>query len=463
MKRNFNFLVVFTLALVVTIMGCKEDDPVTPTPIPPDSEYVVLTDDGAGTGTRTLYADSAYLLDGFVFVNEGQTLTIEAGTVIRAKSGQGEEASALIVARGGKIMAEGTASEPIIFTAEADDLEGSVPDDNYGLWGGVILLGAAELNTVPPVQQIEGIPTNEPRGEYGGSNNADNSGTMTYVSIRHGGTDIGEGNEINGLTLGGVGSGTVLDYIEIFANKDDGVEFFGGVPNLKHCIVAFVGDDSFDYDQGYRGKGQFWLGVQGYLKGDRLGEHDGGTEPEDGTPYAIPTIYNATYMGLGADAGKRVITFRDNAGGHYVNSVFDFQAKGIDIEYLTTQSSWNQFEAGNLTVESNCFSGIEENFLVVSAGDGVTEDQINAANAQLDTYFSDSKNTLDKDPGLASDDLDNYFNPIPSNASAVNSDIATAPDSWFTTVGYRGAFDPASTADNNWAAGWSLFSKYMKQ
>lgn len=462
MKRKLNYLAAIMLVAVVILTGCKEDDPVTPTP-PPASMYVEIIDNGSGTGTRTLYADSAYLLNGFVFVNEGQTLTIEAGTVIRGKSGQGEEASALIVARGGKIMAEGTVTKPIIFTAEADDLQGSVPDDNSGLWGGVIILGAAQLNTVPSVQQIEGIPTNEPRGEYGGNNNQDNSGKMTYVSIRHGGTDIGEGNEINGLTLGAVGSETVLDYIEIFANKDDGVEFFGGIPNLKHCIVAFVGDDCFDYDQGYSGKGQFWLGVQGYLKGDRLGEHDGGTEPEDGTPYAIPHIYNATYMGLGADAGKRVITFRDNAGGHYANSVFDFQAKGIDIEYLTSQSSWNQFKSGDLTIASNCFSGIGGDFLVVSPGEGVTEDQINAANAELDTYFTDSKNTLDKDPGLASDDVAGYFNPIPSNASAVDSDIAANPDSWFTTVGYRGAFDPASTADNNWAAGWSLFSKYMKQ
>lgn len=463
MKRNLNFPAAFAIALVITISGCNDDDPVTPTPPPPTSEFVEITDSGSGTGTRTLYADTSYLLNGFVFVNEGQTLTIEAGSVIRAKSGQGEEATALIVARGGKINAEGTATNPIIFTAEADDLQGSVPDDNSGLWGGVIILGAAQLNTVPSVQQIEGIPTNEPRGEYGGNNNQDNSGTLTYVSIRHGGTDIGEGNEINGLTLGAVGSGTVLDYIEIFANKDDGVEFFGGIPNLKHCIVAFVGDDCFDYDQGYSGNGQFWLGVQGYLKGDRLGEHDGGTEPEDGTPYAIPNITNATYMGLGADAGKRVITFRDNAGGHYSNSVFDFQAKGIDIEYLTSQSSWNQFKSGDLTLTSNCFSGIDVSFLVVSAGEGVTEEQVNAANAELSTYFTEANNTTDKDPGLISNDMDNYFYPIPSNADAVNTDIAANPDPWFTAVSYRGAFDPASTSDNNWAAGWSLFSKYMKQ
>ena len=359
-------------------------------------------------------------------------------------------------------MAEGTKEKPIIFTAESDDLQGSVPDLTVGLWGGVIVLGSAKLNTVPPVQQIEGIPTNEPRGEYGGDNDTDNSGVMTYVSIRHGGTDIGEGNEINGLTLGGVGSETVLNHIEIFANKDDGVEFFGGVPNLKNCIVAFVGDDAFDYDQGYRGKGQFWLAVQGYLNGDRLGEHDGGTSPEDGEPYAIPWIYNATYMGLGSEAGKRVITFRDNAGGHYGNSVFDFQAKGIDVEFLATQSSFDQFVDGNLTIKSNCFGNVGGNFLVVSAGDGVSEEDINTANGALSAYFTDNNNTTDRDPGLVSDDISHTFNPIPTNSEAVSGAMAAYPDAWFTSVDYRGAFSPSDAATNNWTSGWSLFSNYIK-
>lgn len=460
MNRLLSLIAMLTAGIIFFVSGCKTDEDTEPVVPPPTSDYIEITDDGSGVGTRTLYADSAYLLKGFVFVNEGQTLTIQAGSVVRAAAGQREDASALIVARGGKIMAEGTKEKPIIFTTEADDLEGSVPDRNFGLWGGIIILGAAQLNTDPPVQQIEGIPTTEPRGEYGGSDNADNSGVLKYVSIRHGGTDIGEGNEINGLTLGGVGSGTTLDYIEVFANKDDGVEFFGGVPNLKHCIVAFVGDDSFDYDQGYSGKGQFWLAVQGYLTGDRIGEHDGGTEPEDGSPYAIPTIYNATYMGLGSEAGKRLITFRDNAGGHYANSVFDFQTKGIDIEYLTTQSSWNQYMSGNLSLKSNCFSNIDGDWLVVSAGEGVTDAQIEEANDKLSADFASFNNTSDMDPGLVSNDVSDYFNPIPSNADAVRGTLEPTPDSWFTQVDYKGAFNPAG---DGWADGWSLFSSYMSE
>ncbi|MGB0881419.1 MAG: hypothetical protein ACPGSO_00590, partial [Vicingaceae bacterium] len=265
-----------------------EEDDTTPTPNP-GGKTITVTDN---TGTTTWTKENTYLLDGFVFVNPGQTLTIEPGTVVKGKPGTGASASALIVAKGATINACGTASNPIIFTFEADPLDGSVGMTTTGQWGGVIILGSARLNTVPATQNIEGIPTSESRGSYGGTNDNDNSGSLCYVSIRHGGTDIGAGNEINGLTLGGVGAGTSIHHIEVVANADDGVEFFGGAPNLKHILVSNVGDDSYDYDQGFRGKGQFWVAIEN-ANSDRGGEHDGGTSPEDGLPYATPVIYNA--------------------------------------------------------------------------------------------------------------------------------------------------------------------------
>ncbi len=417
-------------------------------------DEVVITDNGDGTGTTTWTSNKVYILDGLVFVNDGQTLTIEAGTVIKGRAGQGEEASALIVARGGTIMAEGTAEAPIIFTAESDDLEGSVALTDDGLWGGVIVLGSAGLNTVPNVQQIEGISTDEPRGEYGGSDDADNSGVLRYISIRHGGTDIGEGNEINGLTLGGVGSGTTIEYIEIISNKDDGVEFFGGTPQLSHIITAFCGDDSFDYDQGFRGNGQFWAAIQGYERGDRLGEHDGGTDPETGTPYAIPTIYNVTYVGLGAGFGNRVITFRDNAGGNYANSIFYNQEKGIDIELLADECSYTQFSNGNLTLKNNLFYSIDADpIFTVSASDDVDSTTAAQANTIVAEYFATAANQV-YDPGFnISTDV---FNIIPAND--VTGDMADYPtDSFFEAVTYKGAFDPSS----NWADGWTLVSTVM--
>ena len=414
---------------------------------------IVINDNGDGTGTTTWTANNTYILEGLVFINDGQTLTIEAGTVIKGRAGQGEQASALIVARGGKIMAEGLASDPIIFTAEADDLAGSVADLDDGLWGGVIILGHALLNTVPNEQQIEGIPQTEPRGVYGGTNDEDNLGVMRYVSIRHGGTDIGEGNEINGLTLGAVGSGTTIEYIEVIANKDDGVEFFGGKPNLSHIVVAFCGDDSYDYDQGFRGNGQFWAAIQGFDRGDRLGEHDGGTSPEAGEPYAIPHIYNVTYLGRGDGAGKKVITFRDNAGGHYANSIFYSQQKGIDIEYLADECSYTRFTNEELTIKNNIFWEITADPIFKVSADGVTLEEEEEANSILAEYFISANNEI-YNPGfnVSSDN----FNIIPTND--VSANMATIPtDTFFTNVNYKGAFEPG----NNWTEGWTLVSKYI--
>ncbi len=418
-----------------------------------EGNVIRIADNGEGTGTTTWTANNTYILDGLVFVNDGQTLTIEAGTIIKGRAGQGENASALIVARGGKIMAEGTAELPIIFTAEADDLNGSVADLDDGLWGGVIILGKAILNTVPGEQQIEGIPQTESRGVYGGTDDNDNSGVIKYISIRHGGTDIGEGNEINGLTLGGVGSGTEISYVEVIANKDDGVEFFGGNPNLSHIIVAFCGDDSYDYDQGYRGKGQFWAAIQGFDRGDRLGEHDGGTDPETGEPYAIPEIYNVTYLGRGDGAGKRVITFRDNAGGHYANSIFYGQEKAIDIELLANECSYTRFENDQLTIKNNIFFNVGDPHLKVSAADDVDPAVADAANTTLANYYTTTGNAV-VDPGFTI--TSDMFNIIPTNP--VGDNMAPLPgDAFFMAVDYKGAFKPGE----NWAAGWTLASKYM--
>lgn len=415
-------------------------------------ETINVKDDGNGTGDVTWTANNTYILDGLVFVNSGQTLNIEAGTVIKGKVGQGGNASALIVARGGKIMAEGTSEKPIIFTAEADDLNGSVQDLTDGLWGGVIILGNGLLNTNEFEKHIEGIPQTESRGLYGGNNNEDNSGVVKYVSIRHGGTNIGEGNEINGLTLGAVGSKTTIEYIEIFANKDDGIEFFGGAPRLKYIISAFSGDDSFDYDEGFNGYGQFWLGIQGYERGDRLGEHDGNSNNRNTELNEAPTIYNATYVGRGDGAAKKIITFQTNAGGNYANSIFYNQQKGIDIELLVDECSYTQFEIGELTFKNNIFYYIDEPLMLVTTGEGVTEADQTAANNSLAQYFINAENKV-ADPGFNING--NTFNVIPSND--VSQNLVATPNNWFENVTYKGAIDPT----NNWTAGWSLFSKYM--
>lgn len=413
---------------------------------------MTVDDNGEGTGTMTWSNSRIWVLDGFVFINDGQTLTIEPGTVIKGKSGSGENASALICASGGTILACGTSSQPIIFTAESDQLNGNIPPMTRGLWGGLIVLGKAQLNSTPGTTQIEGIPTTEPRGEYGGSDDNDNSGSLCYVSIRHGGTDIGAGNEINGLTLGGVGSGTTIHHIEVISNNDDGIEFFGGTAEVKHAVVAFCKDDAFDYDEGFRGKGQFWVNITDPANGDRGGEHDGGTSPEDGTPYAHPVVYNATYIGRGISEGKRALTLRDNAAGEYHNSIFIQWGKGIDIENLNSgEDSYNRFSDGDVVFAGNIF------FDCVIAGTGAVASNLflvtgaeAGQDASFQATFSGNTNMV-SDPGITTTiSTSGGLDPIPTGS--VSGGIAPS-GSFYDAVTYKGAFDPAGS---NWMLGWTL-------
>lgn len=421
---------------------------------------VLASTDGVGTVTWT--KDNIYLLSGFIYVNNGQTLTIEPGSIIKGKSGEGAESSALIVARGGKIIAEGTANEPIIFTSEADEIQpgeivGSIPVTTRGLWGGIIILGSASLNTAPNVQQIEGIPTTEPRGEYGGTADDDNSGILRYVSIRHGGTEIGEGNEINGLTMGGVGSGTTIDFVEVIANLDDGFEWFGGTVNTSHLISAYCGDDAMDYDQGWRGNNQFWFVFQD-AEGDRGGEHDGGTSPETGTPFATPKIFNGTFVGGG---DNRALTLRDNAGGEYHNSIFTNYGKGIDVEDLdaTDGDSYNQFKIGNLKFQNLLFFDVRDDMvdnIVLRLDYSVdTNPALEGIQPMEETLIGDAAvGTNISGIQVADPVFDTVF--LPSASDEVTMNVSDKPaDAHFVDAAYKGAFEPAGTA---WHAGWSLWA-----
>jgi hypothetical protein len=397
---------------------------------------VVISDEGSGTGTTTWTSDNTYILDGFVFVNDGQTLTIEAGTVIKGMPGQQENASALIVAMGGKLIANGTADAPIIFTSQNDDLQGSIPDEANGQWGGLIMLGKAQTNNATVPKQIEGIPTTESRATYGGDDNFDGSGQLSYISIRHGGTDIGEGNEINGLTLGACGEATTFSHIEVVSNKDDGVEFFGGVPRLDHIMVAWVGDDSYDYDEGFSGYGQFWATVQ----------------IEAGEPYAMPIIHNATYIGFPGKS-RRVITFRDNAGGFYHNSIFANQDKGIDIEYIEgeNEGSYEQWKNSNLKIENNIFQAVADSTPAKLFTVSVPVDEFDNPKWEVPAGYAEAfAATFESTGNIVADAGVSATDPVPT-VDVSGPDYTGAPW-WFKRVDYKGAFAPGT----NWAGGWTL-------
>jgi hypothetical protein len=256
-----HFYLILGLFSALLITSCNKKSTIDlPTPTPNGNIIVRMNI----TENTTWVKDSVYQLSGRIAVTSGVTLTIEPGTIIKGEPGTGANASSLVIAQGAKLIAEGTEDAPIIFTSTADsisieDIEVGVfssPNLNptiNGLWGGVIILGNAPISASEYEVQIEGIPTSDPNGLYGGDNPTDNSGVLRYVSIRHGGTNIGSGNEINGLTLGGVGSGTVIDNIEIVANQDDGIEFFGGAVNVTNVVIWNVGDDAIDTDQAWSG------------------------------------------------------------------------------------------------------------------------------------------------------------------------------------------------------------------
>ncbi len=207
----------------------------------------------------TWSADTVYELGGRITVLNNATLTIEAGTIVKGQAGSGTNATALMVARGGKLIADGTSDAPIIFTSAADEiLPGEVESPNLdvnanGLWGGIVILGKAPIYAATAEAQIEGVPTSDTNGLFGGTVADDNSGILRYVSLRHGGSVISGGNEINGLSLGGVGSGTIIENIEIVSNVDDGIEIWGGTVDLSGVLVWNSSDDALDTDYGWSG------------------------------------------------------------------------------------------------------------------------------------------------------------------------------------------------------------------
>lgn len=311
--------------------------------------------------------DNVYILKELVFVDSGCVLNIDSGTVIKGEPGIAENSKALICARGGQIFANGTRNYPIIMTGTVDNVDDPTDMDfceNY-TWGGLLILGMATVNTTDGTNQIEGIDPQNPKGLYGSDTSpdvCDNSGVYRYISVRHGGTEIGEANEINGITFGGVGAGTTVEYCEVFNNYDDGYEWFGGDVNTKYLVSAFNGDDGFDYDEGFRGCHQYWLMIMSPVcGGDSGGEHDGGTSPEDGTPFAEPFVWNLTSIGAGIDQNQRGIRLRDNAGAHFLNSIFVEHYKDF-VRVEDIEGPTNSPEDSRSRVEGDCRLTFEGNY-----------------------------------------------------------------------------------------------------
>jgi hypothetical protein len=375
MKKNYLKLVV-TSSLFSLVVACSEEDPVveyvtvveTVTETVTQTETVVVdpyadsTLEGTISENKTLDASKIWLLKGRVAVENGVTLTIPAGTIIKAASGTGADASTLIIARGATLVADGTAEAPIVMTSVSDNIEvgGTYPSsgpalnvDTRGLWGGLLVLGNAPCSLSNDVTelQIEGIPTSDTNGLYGGSDAEDSSGSLQYISIRHGGAEIGEGNEINGLTLGGVGSGTTINHIEVLGNVDDGIEFFGGTVNATNLLVWGQGDDAIDIDQAYAGTIDGALVVL-----TAASDHGFEIDGPEGSSTGRFVLKNATVIGATDDCDAEGVDgemadFRKGATGDVLNVLFKDFSGGKDVE-LDASADATTYTAGTLTFEN---------------------------------------------------------------------------------------------------------------
>lgn len=332
--KNLKSLLVFTI-LTTTLINCSDDSNSAPIIDGGDDEVCTINKSGLIEADENWTSNCIYVLNNKVVVPAGITLTIEPGTIIKGTSGTGSLASALVVARGGTLLAAGTVDQPIVMTSIADNItigesNGTNLDQNdRGLWGGLIVLGNAPCSFSGDVAalQIEGIPAEDTWGLYGGSDSDDNSGIFKYISIRHGGALIGEGNEINGLTLGGVGAGTEIDNIEVVANVDDGIEFFGGTVDASNLLVWAQGDDAIDIDQAYSGTIDNVVVHLGDIS-DHAFEIDG---PE-GTAVGSFTLQNASIFGNAITENGEYADYRSNAMGTTTGVFASGFPEGKDVE-----------------------------------------------------------------------------------------------------------------------------------
>lgn len=341
---------------------------------------------GQLNASTTLTCDKIWVLDKKIYVPSGKTLTIAPGTVIKGKSSGTDyaNATALIVERGGKIMADGTQSCPIVFTSEFDDMTGSYALTNVGKWGGVAILGTATNNlivgqaycpTTTGVGFVEGFSASNVQNLYGAGdaafptfNDNDNSGILRYVKIKHAGALLGDANELNGLSLGSVGRGTTIEHIEIVANADDNIELFGGTVNLKYISTLFGDDDMFDYDLGWNGKAQFLFGIAGdSITGVHSTDSGFESDGDDGKTAtglrSRPVIYNATVIGNGHimptmdNTGPAAIMAKELTGGEIYNSIFANFRSGLHLATKRSIAADGGDAYDNWTNTTNAYNG----------------------------------------------------------------------------------------------------------
>jgi len=484
--------------------------------------------DGDLTANNTILdCTKRWKLSKKTYVPAGKTLTILPGTVVigadvNSTSGgtAAGQAAALIVEKDGKIVASGTESCPIVFTADADPMDGTYSISNRGKWGGIAILGKAQNNltlaangpfdgagklaVADGIGVCEGYLASDGRNQFGVTpanfDNTDNSGVLRYVSIRHAGDIVGSGNELNGLTLASVGSGTTIDHIEIVACDDDNIEFFGGTVNVKYVVGLYGADDMFDYDLGYSGKAQFVFGLQADSTisptADNGIEADADDQRSNLTPRSHPKLYNFTmigngrYLNTGDNTGHCGIQDKELTEGEVYNSVIAkfnhglnfFTKTGANNSRSINFEAYNNWAAGfspysgTLIASCNTFVGNNDNLrldaqrtasgtaagsaLYYSKAKGIAPSATDLAKFTADGNLTPASIAgFDYSFGITASTnvVTDKYNAVPNLLTDVATSCTPPNDGFFTAAGYRGAFEPGK---KNWMAGWTSLSLY---
>ncbi|MEZ4266399.1 MAG: hypothetical protein R3F39_08475 [Myxococcota bacterium] len=395
-------------------------------------------------------ADKEWLLVGGVFVGDDSSetvLTIDPGTTV---FGEAASTGFLVIRRGAKLVAEGRADAPIVFTSSK-----AVGSRARGDWGGIIINGRAPVNgcATPPCE-AEGEGGS---GTYGGSDAQDDSGTLKYVRVEFAGHQITETNEFNGIAFQGVGAGTEVDFLHLHMAADDGIEFFGGTVSVKHVLLTGGDDDNLDWTGGWSGRGQFIVVQQYEDAGDNGIEADNNGNDNKALPRSHPVLANLTLIGS-PDSSKSDdgMLLREGTAANISNSiVMGWNEACVDVDHAETyaNAATGGVLSGELTISATIFS-CATNFLM---GDEVDADKKPLVDPWSVEDFVMTLNTGNRtvDPGLTAPLNTATPDFRPTAGSPAMTGAAAMADPWFTATTYLGGVDPQS----DWTQGWTHFAR----